>query len=461
MGNVIREFPMDRTDAEPPTQSKIGPVPRNWQVLELAAAVDYIDYGISAPIPKTAPPGGVKIVSTADITKDGQILYGAIRRLVAPIRTVQRLTLKHGDVLFNWRNSSELIGKSAVFEEQQEPHVFASFVLRIRCDEMRSHNMFLCYLMNYYREQGVFINLSRRAVNQSNYNRNEISVLPIPLPPIDEQRQIAAALSVVRRAIKRQERLIALTSELKKALMHKLFTDGTRGERLKQTEIGRVPESWTVGPLKEFTESFQYGTSVKCGYDVKGLPVLRIPNVVGGHLDVNDLKFGNPKKNELETARIRSGDLLFVRTNGVRENAGRCSIYRGELGESCYFASYLIRARVRDELMPEFLEEYTRTEAGVRLLAGRAVRTADGKFNINTGTLETLLVPKPEIDEQKAIADVLGLIDKKARSHRASKAILEALFRTLLHQLMTAQIRVNDLDLSALDEKAPVPAEVA
>ena len=65
--------------------------------------------------------------------------------------------------------------------------------------------------------------------------------------PLDEQRQIARVLSAVRRAIERQEQLIALTAELKKALMHKLFTEGTRGEPLKQTDIGPVPESWDVG----------------------------------------------------------------------------------------------------------------------------------------------------------------------------------------------------------------------
>ena len=62
-------------------------------------------------------------------------------------------------------------------------------------------------------------------------------------------------LSAVQRAIERQERLIALTAELKKALMHKLFTEGTRGEPLKQTEIGPVPESWTELPLRACVRS--------------------------------------------------------------------------------------------------------------------------------------------------------------------------------------------------------------
>jgi type I restriction enzyme S subunit len=76
----------------------------------------------------------------------------------------------------------------------------------------------------------------------------------MPYPPLEEQRQIAAVLSGVQRAIERQERLIALTAELKKALMHKLFTEGTRGEPQKQTEIGPVPESWTILPVGDLSD---------------------------------------------------------------------------------------------------------------------------------------------------------------------------------------------------------------
>ena len=80
----------------------------------------------------------MKIVSTAEITQYGLLLYDQIRRIEAPEKTEKRLTRQTGGVLFNWRNFAELIGKSAVFEEQEVPHVFASFILRIKCGEKKS-----------------------------------------------------------------------------------------------------------------------------------------------------------------------------------------------------------------------------------------------------------------------------------------------------------------------------------
>lgn len=130
-------------------------------------------------------------------------------------------------MLFNWCNSAELIGKSAVFEEQSEPHVFASFILRITCGD-KSHNFFLANLMNYFRETGVFLKLVRRAVNQANYNRNEISVLKIPLPPYQEQRDIADVIAAVDVKISCHRRRKSTLDELFRGLLHQLMTAQVR-----------------------------------------------------------------------------------------------------------------------------------------------------------------------------------------------------------------------------------------
>jgi type I restriction enzyme S subunit len=222
---------------EPQKQTEIGPVPDSWEVAELISAVEQIDYGISAPIPKTPPENGVKIVSTADITKDGRLVYEKIRRIVAPEKTVKRLTLQTGDVLFNWRNSAELIGKSAVFQEQEEPHVFASFILRIKCGEKKSHNFLLANLMNYFRETSVFLKLARRAVNQANYNRNEISVLKIPLPAYQEQREIADVIGAVDTKIHHHRQKKSKFEDLFRTLLHQLMTAQIRVHDLDLPEL--------------------------------------------------------------------------------------------------------------------------------------------------------------------------------------------------------------------------------
>jgi len=209
-------------------QTEIGPVPESWEVKPLIEAVESIDYGLSKSIPKVPPKNGVKIVSTADITREGELLYWKIRKTEAPEKTINRLLLNEGDLLFNWRNSPELIGKSTVYHKQSEPHIFASFILRINCGEKKSHNYYLKHLMNFWREESVFVQLSRRAVNQANYNKNEISVLKIPVPSYNEQVEIAETIGKVEIKIEHHKSIKKTFTDLFKTLLHELMTGQRR-----------------------------------------------------------------------------------------------------------------------------------------------------------------------------------------------------------------------------------------
>jgi type I restriction enzyme S subunit len=90
------------------------------------------------------------------------------------------------------------------------------------------------------------------------------------------------------------------------------------------------------------------------------------------------------------------------------------------------------------------------TQRRLKSIASRAV----SQSNISATRLSGFLVPCPKIDEQKIIVDQISAIDNKIVFHKEKKEKLEELFRTLLHQLMTAQIRVDNIDLNFLKDAA-------
>ena len=236
--------PPEETENVPLKETEIGKVPEDWEIKTIEKSVESIEYGYSIAIPKNESQDGIYIVSTADITKEGKIHYNYIRKIIPPKKLTERLILKNGDVLFNWRNSPELIGKTSIFEIEpinNNIYTYASFILRIRCDEKSSHNIYVKYILNYYREEGVFVKLARRAVNQANYNRNEINKLKIPLPPLPVQQKIASILSAIDAKIEAEENKKKSLEELFKTLLHNLMTAKIRVDKhrinLKENEL--------------------------------------------------------------------------------------------------------------------------------------------------------------------------------------------------------------------------------
>jgi type I restriction enzyme S subunit len=116
-----------------------------------------------------------------------------------------------------------------------------------------------------------------------------------------------------------------------------------------------------------------------------------------------------------------------------------------------------------DRVDPYFAAHFYGSELGTSIVAGRATPAADGKYNLNTGTIDGLPLPLPRtVDEQCEIVAVLDAIDRKIDLHRRKRAVLDELFKALLHKLMTGEIRVADLDLSALtSDPAPAPKPTA
>ena len=297
----------------------------------------------------------------------------------------------------------------------------------------------------------LFLYYACRAIElpSRGYNRHfkTLREQEIPTPPLQEQRSIAQALRQIDDALSIQDKQLQTSMALKRAAMHTLFTRGLRGEAQKETEIGPVPESWKLVNFESVRENLQYGTSIRCTYDVSERPVLRIPNIEPQRITADDLKYCTLTGNDALKYQLEDGDLVFIRTNGVLDRLGSCAVYSGYPAKAL-FASYLIRARVKpDYVAPHFAASFFGSEMGTSIVAGRAISASDGKFNLNTAAIDSLLIPlPPTLIEQREIVAVLDVIARKIDLHQRKRAVLEDLFKALLHKLMTGEIRVGDLE---------------
>ena len=170
--------------------------------------------------------------------------------------------MQRGDILFNRTNSFELVGRISIFDLSGD-FVFASYLIRLRTLPDQLDPFFLNLYLNAGETQMRLKGIATRAVSQSNISATRLKGFAVPVPPLAEQRKIAGVLGVVQRAMEQQERLLALTAELKKALLHQLFTHGLRHEPQKQTDLGPVPESWEVGKIGDVAKTQSGGTPAR------------------------------------------------------------------------------------------------------------------------------------------------------------------------------------------------------
>ena len=147
------------------------------------------------------------------------------------------------DLLINRTNSYELVGKTAIFDLPGDI-VFASYLVRFQLDKTQVFPRFVHYFLNSETGKILLQGFATKGVSQANLNPTTLKKrLPIPLPPLAEQRKIAAILSTWDEAITLTERLIEALRQRKQALMQLLLTGEVRfkefeGEDWSEVEIG-------------------------------------------------------------------------------------------------------------------------------------------------------------------------------------------------------------------------------
>jgi type I restriction enzyme S subunit len=359
----------------------------------------------------------------------------------------QRLALEPGDLLICEGGD---IGRTAIWQGELDRCYYQNHLHRARLRNENGDSRFALYWLWYAFEVGSVYFGRGNITTIPNLSQSKLSELPLPVPPLVEQRKIASVLSVVQRAIEQQERLLQLTAELKKTLLHQLFTQGLRGEPQKQTEIGPVPESWeatTLGRLAckphGFLQTGPFGSQLhKHDYVEDGIGIVNPTHLWGNRINHKDVpRVSSQTAAKLERHRLEAGDILFARWGEIGRHG---MVTKSEEGWLCGTGCFLARVR-QEHINNRFLSYLWSTPGVIAWLNSHAAGVI--MPNLNNTVLGSMPVFYPKLDVQIEIADCLDAAEQKLMTHERKKQSFSDLFRTLLHQLMTAQIRVNDLEL--------------
>ncbi|MFA6598366.1 MAG: N-6 DNA methylase [Ignavibacteriaceae bacterium] len=179
----------------------------SWEMVLLEEYIEFVS-GLTLSIPDCEEVGGVPIIAINNVSEFGELNLEGLRRIKLPKQKTINF-LKKGDLLFNWRNGSKhLVGKTALFDLEGE-FVFASFLLGIRPKKEFLLHKYLWYLLNIYRAEGKYLQFMRQNVNGL-FNREELKILPIPLPPIEKQKAIIERIEAEQKLVNANKELITI-----------------------------------------------------------------------------------------------------------------------------------------------------------------------------------------------------------------------------------------------------------
>lgn len=163
-------------------------LPKGWEWCKLEDIVCELKYGTSE---KSSSVGKITVLRMGNITDIGTIDYSNLV-YSSNDEDIKRYSLKKGDLLFNRTNSSEWVGKTAIYKGEQ-PAIYAGYLIRVRPILISSDYLNIVMNSSYYRNWCY--NVKTDAVNQSNINAQKLSKLMVPIPPLKEQERIVVEMA--------------------------------------------------------------------------------------------------------------------------------------------------------------------------------------------------------------------------------------------------------------------------
>ena len=256
-------------------------------------------------------------------------------------------------------------------------------------------------------------------------NRDDIYSTKIPLPPLPEQKRIAAILDKADSIRRKRQEAVRLTEELLRSVFLDMFGDPVTN-----------PKGWKEVTIRDLVTEVKYGTSDKASYEGK-YPVLRMNNITYlGGWNFTDLKRIDIHEKELPKYLVQKGDILFNRTNS-KELVGKTAVYRRD--DPMAYAGYLIRIRPNKQNNSEYIAAYLNSKHGKTILESMC-KSIVGMANINAQELQEIVILQPPLELQNQYALLVHSVERAKAMLINSSEVTETLFNTLLQRAFKGEL---------------------
>ena len=333
--------------------------------------------------------GDNKWISIADLSKCGKYIYNTKECLSdSAIAESGIKQIPINTVVMSFKLS---IGKTAITSEPMYSNeAIMSFRDRKIVQLLPEYVYYLLSSKNW--DDGT-----NKAVMGKTLNKATLSKVKVKIHSVQEQKKIVCVLNQASDLIELRQQQLEKLDELIKARFVELFG-----------VYPLNPKGWETATIRDIVTDVRYGSS-RPAVDGGKYPYLRMNNITyGGELDLTDTKRIDIPDNELDKCTVRRGDVLFNRTNS-KELVGKTCVYNRD--EMMVLAGFVIRVRVTERILPEFLSAFLNTDFSKRMLLGMC-KAAIGQANINAQEMQDIGIYLPPTELQRQFVQFKEQTDK-------------------------------------------------
>jgi type I restriction enzyme S subunit len=433
-------------------KTEIGEIPEEWSLNSIKGLV------LNEPNSITAGPfgtifkakdfrdSGVPIVQIRHVTEAG---FSWGKKVTYMDKSVYEMVhkpyaVRSGDLLIT--KMGEPPGIACIYPDSEPLGMVTPDVIKVTCDPEKVDTYFAMCVYNSPQLRKRILDLTKGGT-RSRVTLDEFYALLLAIPPLPEQKKIAAILRSVDEAIASTQAVIDQTRKVKQGLLQQLLTRGIGHTRFKESAIGQIPDSWKVVSLQEMGKpnwfvirSGPFGSSLKTEhFRSEGEPVLTIQSLGEGEIKKDGLFYVDAEKaKELSEYRVQPGDLVFSRVADI----GR-SVVITEYEKNWLISSNLMRISVNQEKYNPWFLMYSIVGGGLVTRQIEKLSGTTGRPVVSSTMMKQITFAIPPLDEQYAIAMRIQQTEEMIRQEGLAMDRLIKLKNGLLQDLITGRVRVR------------------